>query len=157
MECFRSARWRVIARLTSTFWPPLSFLTHSARSSKSQEYNRKSKSRFNISLTWKLHCRYVQAQFMESCWLAVVFRQDGDKEYLKLKKIDRMVINKKCLWKSTRTNMVYFLCIDTLFLKVRECIEFIYCQYTLAVGRVTSNTLPLWKKEWQYIASSQDE
>ena len=58
-----------------------------------------------------------------------------------------MVINKKYLWKSTRTNMVYFLCIDTLFLKVRECIEFIYCQYTLAVGRVTSNTLPLWKKE----------
>ena len=61
-----------------------------------------------------------------------------------------MVINKKYLWKSTRTNMVYFLCIDTLFLKVRECIEFIYCQYTLAVGRVTSNTLPLWKKEWPY-------
>ena len=39
----------------------------------------------------------------------------------------------------------------------RECIEFIYCQYTPAVWGVISNTLPLWKKEWQYIASSWDE
>ena len=28
----------------------------------------------------------------------------------------------------------------------RECIEFIYCQYTPSFWRVISNTLPLWKK-----------
>ena len=38
----------------------------------------------------------------------------------------------------------------------QECIEFIYCQYTPAVWRVISNSLPLWKK-WQYTALSRDE
>ena len=44
----------------------------------------------------------------------------------------------------------------TFFFIERECIEFIYCQYTQAVWRVISNTLPLWKKELQYTASSRD-
>ena len=39
----------------------------------------------------------------------------------------------------------------------RECIECIYCQDTPAVWREISNTLPPWKKEWQYTASSRDE
>ena len=34
----------------------------------------------------------------------------------------------------------------TFFFIERECFEFKYCQYTLAVWRVISNTLPLYKK-----------
>ena len=45
----------------------------------------------------------------------------------------------------------------SFFFIEREGIEFIYCQYTPAVWGVISNTLPLWKKEWQYTASSWDE
>ena len=41
----------------------------------------------------------------------------------------------------------------TFFFIERECIEFKYWQYTPAVWRVISNTLPLWKKEWHCVKS----
>ena len=43
------------------------------------------------------------------------------------------------------------------FFVERECIEIKYCQYCPALWGVISNTLPLWKKEWQYTASSRNE
>ena len=46
---------------------------------------------------------------------------------------------------------------NPFFLIERECIEFIYCQFYPATRGVISDTLPLWKKEWQYTGSSQDE
>ena len=64
----------------------------------------------------------------------------------------QIIITSTCLNNQNSIMRIIFI-----FFIERECIEFIYCQYTPAVWREISNTLPLWKKEWQYTASSRDE